>query len=161
MPHTHHAAFESFWVSAALIVMALVYVRGWVRIRRLERDSVGDWRAASFLLGVFFIWLAMASPIAALDHELLTVHMVQHLLLMTLAPPLIWLGAPAKPLAHGLPQRFVAVPRSNFPLGDHEATWEDTSEPRTLLACRHRHAHWMAHSDVVHARAAIGNVAWN
>ena len=39
MPHTHHAAFESFWVSAALILVALVYVRGWVRIRRLDLDS--------------------------------------------------------------------------------------------------------------------------
>ncbi len=108
MPHTHHTGLESFWVSAALIVMALLYVRGWIRIRRLERDSVGDWRAASFLLGVFLIWLAIASPIAALHHQLLTVHMVQHLLLMTLAPPFIWLGAPAKPLAHALPHRFVA-----------------------------------------------------
>ena len=107
MPHAHHAAFESFWASAVLILAALIYVRGWVRIRRLERDSVGGWRAVSFILGLFFIWLAIASPIAALDHELLTVHMVQHLLLMTLAPPFIWLGAPGKPLVHGLPHRFV------------------------------------------------------
>jgi putative membrane protein len=107
MPHAHHAAFESFWVSAALIVLALLYVQGRVRIRRLEPDSVGGWHAASFLLGLFFIWLAIASPIAVLDHQLLTVHMIQHLLLMTLAPPLIWLGAPWKVLAHGLPQRFV------------------------------------------------------
>ena len=51
MPHTHHAAVESFWASAVLILAALIYVRGWIRIRRLERDSVGGWRAASFLLG--------------------------------------------------------------------------------------------------------------
>ena len=92
--HAHHAAFESFWVSAALILAALVYLRGWLRVRRLDHDSVEGWRAGSFLLGLFFIWIAMASPLAALDHELLTVHMVQHLLLMTLAPPLILLGAP-------------------------------------------------------------------
>jgi len=49
----------------------------------------------------------MASPIAALDHELLIIHMLQHLLLMTLAPPLIWLGAPKDPMLHALPQRFV------------------------------------------------------
>ncbi len=107
MPHTHHAGLESFWVSAALIAMALLYVRGWVRIHRVARYTIAGWRAASFFLGILFIWLATASPIAALDHELLTVHMVQHLLLMTIAAPLIWLGAPAKPLRNGLSHRFV------------------------------------------------------
>ena len=106
MPHTHYAAFESFGVSAILILLALIYVRGWVRIRCVERGGVGGWPAASFLLGLFFIWLALASPIAALDHGLLTVHMVQHLLLMTIAAPLIWLGAAKKALQNGLPRRF-------------------------------------------------------
>lgn len=106
MHHAHHAAFESLWVSAPLILVALVYVRGWVRVRRPDLDAIENWRAGSFLLGLFFIWLATASPIAALDHELLTIHMVQHLLLMTLAPPLIWFGAPMKPLLHGLPEGF-------------------------------------------------------
>ena len=107
MPHTHHVAVESFWASAVLILAALIYVRGWIRIRRLERDSVGGWRVASFLQGLFFIWLALASPIAALDHDLLTLHMVQHLLLMIIAAPLIWLGVPTKTLQNGLPRRFV------------------------------------------------------
>ncbi len=106
MPHTHHASSESLVVTAFLIVAALMYVRGWVRIRRANVDSVGGWRAASFLLGLFFIWLALASPIAAFDHQLLTGHMIQHLLLMTLAPPFIWLGVLGKVLAHGLPQRL-------------------------------------------------------
>jgi putative membrane protein len=105
MSHTHHAAFVSFWISAALVLTASVYVRGWVRIRRHDLDTIEVWRSASFLLGVFFIWLAMASPIAALDHELLTVHMVKHLLLMTVASPMIWLGAPIEPLVRGLPQK--------------------------------------------------------
>jgi putative membrane protein len=106
MPHTHHGAFQPFWVSAVLILALWVYVRGWVRIRRIDPDTIEGWRGGSFLFGVFFIWLAMASPIAALDHELLTVHMVQHSLLLTLAPPLIWLSAPMKPLRYGLPQRI-------------------------------------------------------
>jgi putative membrane protein len=119
MPHAHHASFESFVMSAALTVAALVYVRGWIRIRRVDLDSVGGWRAASFFLGLFLIWLAVASPIAALDHQLLTIHMVQHLLLMTLASPFIWLGAPMKPLAYGLSHRFVEalpVPISRWSL---------------------------------------------
>jgi len=107
MHHAHHAGFESLWVSAPLILVALVYVRGWVRVRRLDLDTIENWRAGSFLLGLFLIWLVMASPIAALDHQFLTVHMVHHLLLMTIAAPLLWLGAPVKALEHGLPQRFV------------------------------------------------------
>jgi putative membrane protein len=106
MQHAHHAAFESLWVSAPLILVALVYARGWLRVRKLDLHTIETWRAGSFVLGLLFIWLAVASPIAALDHELLTIHMVQHLLLMTLAPPLIWFGAPMKPLLHGLPQGF-------------------------------------------------------
>jgi cytochrome c oxidase assembly factor CtaG len=47
------------------------------------------------------------SPLAALGHELLTAHMAQHLLLMTVAAPLILLGAPAITLLNGLPRPFV------------------------------------------------------
>ena len=38
-------------------------------------------------------WIAVASPVAHLDHHMLTAHMVQHLLLMVVAAPLILLGA--------------------------------------------------------------------
>src|SRR6202030_4333938 len=109
MLHTHHIAFGSFWTSAALIVVALLYLRRWVRIRGLNLESVAGWRVASFVLGLLLIWIAMASPLAALDHEMLTAHMVQHLLLMTLAPPLILLGTLQKPPVHGLMQRCSQV----------------------------------------------------
>jgi putative membrane protein len=46
-------------------------------------------------LGSVTLWIAVASPLAHLDHRLLTAHMVQHLLLTVLAAPLILLGAPA------------------------------------------------------------------
>jgi len=110
--HIHHGASQSFWISGALIFASLVYLRGCLHLRRHQRDhgfheNVEGWRAGSFVLGLLLIWIAMASPLAALDHNILTAHMVQHLLLMTLAPPLIWLGMLRKPLAHGLPQRFL------------------------------------------------------
>jgi cytochrome c oxidase assembly factor CtaG len=53
------------------------------------------------------IWVAVASPIASWDAELLTAHMVQHLLLMTFAAPLILLGAPVRPFLLGLPSPFM------------------------------------------------------
>jgi putative membrane protein len=111
MSHIHHSASESFWVSSALIFAAFLYLRGWLGVRSRNHGNVKGWRAASFVVGLLFIWIATASPLAALDHEMLTVHMAQHLLLMTLAPPLILLGMPRKPLAHGLLQRFGTIDR--------------------------------------------------
>jgi putative membrane protein len=91
MTHVHDAAIESFPLLVTLIIIVTVfaYLRLWIRFR-----SVSAWHAASFLLGAVCVWIAYSSPVAALHHELLTGHMIQHLLLMTLAPPLIWLGKP-------------------------------------------------------------------
>src|ERR1700756_5941474 len=110
MPHPHHAAWGSsgsVFITLILVFTALVYLRGWLSLRSSIANVTSAWRAVSFLLGVFLIWVAVASPIAALDHELLIIHMLQHLVLMTLAPPLIWLGAPESSMLHALPQRFV------------------------------------------------------
>jgi len=109
MPHAHHASVESAWVSAGLILVALIYLRGWLRLRRVDPDRVQAWRASGFIFGLFLIWVAIGSPLSALDHESLTAHMVQHLLLMTFAPPLILLGASVKTLLYGLPHRLVQV----------------------------------------------------
>jgi putative membrane protein len=107
MPHAHHASVEFSWISAGLILAAFIYLRGWLGLRRLDLDGVQAWHAGGFILGLFLIWLAIASPLSALDHEMLTAHMVQHLLLMTFAAPLILLGAPVKTLPYGLPRRLV------------------------------------------------------
>lgn len=110
MPHLHHAAlgsFSSLFLTLTFVFTGLVYLRGWLSLRSGAPNVTSAWCAFSFLVGLFLIWIAVASQFAALDHELLTIHMVQHLVLMTLAPPLIWLGAPGRPLLHGLPRRFV------------------------------------------------------
>ena len=108
MPHPHHVAYGSQALLAVIIAFtAVVYLRGWLRLRSTSLNIIPVWRAGSFLLGMSLIWTAVASPLAALDHELLTVHMLQHLLLMTIAPPLIWLGAPFMMFLNGLPRQFV------------------------------------------------------
>jgi cytochrome c oxidase assembly factor CtaG len=96
MSHAHQPTVESLWISAALFLVALVYLRQWMRVAWLVPDGVKDWRAWSFFVGLLLVWVGLGSPLSLLDHDLLTVHMVQHLLLMTLAPPLILLGAPLK-----------------------------------------------------------------
>ena len=86
----------------ALLLAALVYLRGWFHLR--STNAISLWRAAAFCGGLLCIWIATASSLAALDEQLLSVHMVQHLLLMTAAPPLLLLGSPVLPLLHGLPK---------------------------------------------------------
>lgn len=94
-------------LTAVTVLTALVYLRGWRHLRGASLDVVPAWRVTAFLLGLALAWAAMASPIASLDGKMLTAHMVQHLLLMTFAPPLIWLGEPVRPLLRGLPRNFV------------------------------------------------------
>jgi putative membrane protein len=101
----------------ALLLAALLYFRGWFHLRRTYAISL--WRAAAFFGGLLCVWIAAASPLAALDEELLSVHMIQHLLLMTAAPPLLLLGSPVLPLLHGLPKfatRGALGPLLRFPL---------------------------------------------
>lgn len=94
-------------VSLEMGVTALVYLRGWRRLRRAFPAGISGWRLAAFLGGLTCVWVAVGSPLVVFDDELLAVHMVQHVLLMAVAPPLLLLGAPALPLLHGLPQRVV------------------------------------------------------
>jgi cytochrome c oxidase assembly factor CtaG len=84
----------------------MVYVRGWFRLRTISPNLIPPWRLAAFMSGIVSVWIAIGSPVDAFDDVLLSVHMVQHLLLMAIAPPLILLGAPALPLLKGLPQWF-------------------------------------------------------
>jgi len=111
MPHLHHGAMESLQsvilLDVIFAVVALVYLRGWLRLRPTSRNLIAARRASSFFIGMFLIWVALASPLAGFDHQLLTAHMAEHLLLMTLAPPLMWLGAPIIVLRNGLPQQFI------------------------------------------------------
>jgi cytochrome c oxidase assembly factor CtaG/polyferredoxin len=58
----------------------------------------------AFLCGLAAVYLALASPIEPLAALLLQVHMLQHLLLMMVAPPLLWLGLPLLPILRGLPR---------------------------------------------------------
>ena len=91
------------------LVVAAVYLRGWLSFRSKHLEIIPVWRANSFLLGMSLTWVAVGSPFAAFDEGWLTVHMIQHLLLMTVAPPLILLGAPVMPFLHGLPRPLVRV----------------------------------------------------
>src|SRR4029077_6587700 len=111
MPPSIQAGLQSWtipvWSTLAALLAVGVYLRGWLHLRKVSANVIPAWRALSFFLGLFLIWVAICSPLAAFDEELLTVHMVQHLLLMTIAPLLMLVGAPVMPLLHGLPRQIV------------------------------------------------------
>lgn len=94
-------------VIAALCLIAVVYVRGWIRSRRLIRTDKDFARLAAFLGGLLLLFVALESPLDAFDTLFLSAHMTQHLLLMMFAPPLVLLGHPLLPVLRGLPKRFV------------------------------------------------------
>jgi cytochrome c oxidase assembly factor CtaG len=89
--------------SFALALTAVVYLRGWFLLRRAGLPFLPLWRAISFLAGLLSLWVALASPLDTFSGFVLTAHMVQHMILMMVAPPLILLGAPLIPLVRGLP----------------------------------------------------------
>jgi len=90
-----------------LIVLVLVYLRGWRVLHRVISVRFPVWRLVAFLGGLAALCIAIASPLDAFSGLLLSAHMVQHFLLMFVAPPLILLGAPLLPLLRGLPRSFV------------------------------------------------------
>jgi putative membrane protein len=113
----HGWTFPPFLTLFSVLAL-IIYLRGWNRGRALRPNELPVWRAICFCSGVGAFWLAISSPIGVYDDVLLTAHMVQHLILMSVAPPLILLGAPAVPLLRGLPrpllQRiFAPLLRSN------------------------------------------------
>jgi putative membrane protein len=91
---------------ATLLVTAAIYARGFVRLHRQMPDRFPVWRLASFIAGIVALFIAIASPLEALDDLLLQIHMTQHLLLMIVAPPLLLAGAPAIALIRGIPPRL-------------------------------------------------------
>lgn len=105
-------AFFSTWnfppvVCSALVVVGIIYTVGFLRIRRTRPRIFESWRWWCFIGGLFALFIAVSSPLDTFDDRSLTVHMGQHFVLMSVAPPLIVFGAPVVPLLRGLPRMFV------------------------------------------------------
>src|SRR5262245_37167535 len=90
-----------------LPVLLIVYARGFRRLHARMPRHYSWWRLVSFFGGLTVMFLAIASPLDVLGELLLYLHMTQHMLLMMVAPPLLWLGQPVVPLLRGLPSRWV------------------------------------------------------
>ena len=102
-----------FSLVTVMVLAALVYLRGWFQLRTSSPNSISGWQLGCFMCGAMSIGLAVSPPLSALDHRLLCMHMVQHLLLMTIGPPLILLGNPLS-FRRGLPLSFVRIGLNQF-----------------------------------------------
>lgn len=90
---------------------ALLWVVGAALLYRLggrgRKRRPGDaWRAASFFAGLAAIVIALDSPVDDLADQLFWVHMVQHILLIGVAAPLLALARPWTRMWRGLPLGF-------------------------------------------------------
>jgi putative membrane protein len=74
------------------------------------RRPVDSWRARCFTVALVALGLALLSPLDALSGALASAHMVQHLLLLLVAAPLLALSAPSSAILRGSP---VAVRRAS------------------------------------------------
>ena len=105
-----NAVFSSWefnpWVLIPIVAFGVLYTRGWLQLHRRAPDRFGFSQLSAFFAGLIAVVCALCSPLDAFAGWLLTVHMIQHLLLMMVAPPLILWGAPYLPLLSGLPRYF-------------------------------------------------------
>src|SRR5262249_18919435 len=91
-------------VLAVLVGFGALYVVGWRRLRaRRSAALASPWLLAVYLTGLASVAVALLSPLDVLADLLFTAHMVQHQLLLMVAPPLLLLGNPYPFVLWGLP----------------------------------------------------------
>lgn len=92
-----------WWTSAFIVLTAALYLRGFARVHRQMPSRFTLRRLGFYLSGSAALAIALVSPLEALDDRLLITHMVQHLILLVIAPSLLLLGAPQIPLIRAIP----------------------------------------------------------
>jgi cytochrome c oxidase assembly factor CtaG len=88
-------------VTAGTVLVAGLYLWGVLRVRRRHPARPWPlWRTLVFLLGLLVIVFATEGGIGTYDDTLFWDHMVQHLMLLMVAPPLLVTGQPMTLLLH-------------------------------------------------------------
>src|ERR1700727_993546 len=95
-----HWAFAPV-VTGLVVVLAVLYLEGaWRVARRHPARPWPWWRTGMFLGGLAVIVVATQSGIGAYDDVLFWDHMIQHLMLIMVAPAMLVSGAPVTLLMH-------------------------------------------------------------
>lgn len=91
--------------TVVLLFTTIFYVVGWRDLRsRGYHKLATKWRLTSYLAGQIVLVIALLSAIDVLQEYFFFVHMIQHLLLLMLAPILLWLGNPYPIALWGIPR---------------------------------------------------------
>jgi len=119
-------AFLQSWdwrleIISVLVSLGAIYAWGWYRLRAYSSQSrinlppkhtrpdrarlVSGWGLAAYLGGLVVLGLALMSPLDVLGQQLFSMHMIQHLFLVMIVPPLLLLANPFPFLLWGLPVR--------------------------------------------------------
>ena len=85
----------SIYIGIALLIALYLYAIGPLRKKYRLADAVKRSQVIFFVVGMLVMFVALASPLDELgDEYLFSAHMVQHLLITLVAPPLLLLGTP-------------------------------------------------------------------
>jgi len=133
------------WIITPLLLVASIYLRGWRDLHRRLPRRFAVWRLIVFQAGLLTLFLALASPLHPLAELLLQFHMIQHLLLMMVIPPLLLLGAPVLPLLRGLPRPVL----------------QDGLAPVFASTVLRRLGHFLTHPIVCLVAFTVSNVTWH
>lgn len=90
-------------ISLPLLLVAALYLRGTLNLRRRSKQTSRFPHMAAFALGWTMLAVALITPLHGLGQRLFTAHMIEHELLMAVAAPLLVLSRPTADLLWGLP----------------------------------------------------------
>ena len=150
----------AMWNPDPVVIVGLAlagwsYRSGWLAIPPHRRSGR---RAVLFSLGLGTIGLALLSPIHALAGTLVSGHMIQHLLLMVVAAPLIILGDPGM-IMRGLPvdlRKATGHLRRRLDLTPNRFRW---SRHPVLVFLVYTGALWLWHASVLYETATGNEIA--
>ena len=105
-----------FWSPDPLVVIgALVagwfYARGSGNLREIGKRTgrgliISNGRIVAFWAGLVTMLIALASPLDTATATIFSAHMIQHILLIAVGPPLILLGSPLTVILNGVPHSW-------------------------------------------------------
>ena len=159
-PPTGPGDLWTSWSLAPEVVLPLLlavglYGQGLMALRRRAGSAaVRPWRTVCFAAGWLALVVALVSPLCRMAATLASVHMIQHVILVAIAPPLLVLAKPTATIAYGLPQRWrevLARWTEGRPVGSTRR-WLSTT---TIAGFLYGAAIWLWHAPLLYQAALL------